>query len=375
MKIAERIAQDLHMDEVARLQDYHLAVWRGEAATGQVPVLCNPTVPMIFRSAGLSWHKVLTDMDCMLDFVLNMVHYHLRVKDDYIPMIRPEYGTYSMSSAFGVDFSSLLDDPSASIKPVLSRSDVEKLEKPDIKTAGILPRLFETFEFFLRNVPAGVRVGQANLQGHYNTAWFLRGHDLLLDLYDCPELVHHLLDVITDTYIAANRMQKDLLGEDGYTAWTPYRGTTGVFSTRITECSVQLISADMYREFVLPYDSRIAREFGPVHIHICGQSLHHVDGLLEIPGLVGFEYNFHEMPTVSMMPKINDRVVQIRQGSAGTDHTGNPREELLQRANVSTVEDIITRELDQPGRRAVLDLTDLPDVDTGRRLCEHVRSS
>lgn len=371
MKAIERIRPDLHLGELARLQDYHLAVWRGEAS-GQVPVLCHPAEPVIFRSFGLAWPAILTDLDSMLDFALSIAHFHLKVNDDYLPMVRPEYGMYSIASAFGVDFSRLLENPRIHIKPVLSRSDIENLKKPDIATAGILPRLFETLKFFLRNVPPGVRVGQADFQGPYNTAYYLRGDDLLLDFYDCPELVHRLLDVITDTYIEAARMQKKLLGEDGQ--WTPYRGTTGVFSARLTQCHLQLISADIYREFVLPYDCRIARELGPIHIHLCGQSLHLIDALLTIPGLAGFEYDFHEIPTAAVAAKVADRAVQLRQGAVATDYEGNPRKDLLQKANVATVEALLTRELEHPGQSVILDLINLPDVDTARRLCQHLRA-
>lgn len=353
------------------MQAFHLAVWRGEAG-GQIPVLCHPAESVIFRSSGLSWPKILTDMDSMLDFALHTVHFHLKVKDDFLPVVRPEYGMYAIASALGVDFSRLLDNPRVHIQPVLSRADMEELEKPDVRTAGILPRLFETTEFFLRHAPAGVRVGPADFQSPYNTAYYLRGDDLLLDFYDCPELVHRLLDVVTDTYIEAARIQNALLPENEL--WAPYRGTTGLFSARLTQCHLQLISADMYRKFVLPYDSRIAEELGPVHIHLCGQSLHLIDALLAIPDMVGFEYDFHEIPTAAVAPKIADRAVQLRQGAVATDYTGNPRKDLLQKAKVATVEELLARELDHPGSRVILDLINLPDVDTGRRLYRSLRT-
>jgi hypothetical protein len=42
-----------------------------------------------------------------------------------------------------------------------------------------------------------------------------------------------------------------------------------LYSDRICECSVNMISAEMYREFVLEHDQAIAREIGPIHLHHC----------------------------------------------------------------------------------------------------------
>ena len=86
--------------------------------------------------------------------------------------------------------------------------------------------------------------GYLNYQGVLNNALRLRGQDIFLDMYDDPEFVHHLFRHITETMIAVAKAVQKRQRESGF--------FIDLFSC--SNCVMNMISAEMYEEFVLPYE-------------------------------------------------------------------------------------------------------------------------
>jgi len=123
------------------------------------------------------------------------------------------------------------------------------LAVPDPAADPAFAWMLEVREFIMRE--AGVQVGiPAGQEGPITTAILLRGQAFLIDLYEAPQAAHHLLDVVTETYLAYVRYARDLSGESG--------GTVG-----IADDFAGLISPAMWPEFVLPYWRRIFEQLGP----------------------------------------------------------------------------------------------------------------
>jgi hypothetical protein len=79
------------------------------------------------------------------------------------------------------------------------------------------------------------------------------------------------MERIATFWIGVRRTLLRWIGED--------RLPTVAYTARpvLTECSVNLVSADFYRQYVLPHDRRIVEAFGPVHVHPCsGPHVFHV---------------------------------------------------------------------------------------------------
>jgi hypothetical protein len=72
-----------------------------------------------------------------------------------------------------------------------------------------------------------------------------------------------------------------------------------------------LMSPETYREFIVPYNSRILQAFGGGCIHYCGNATHHADNFLATEGLKALNiYNLYNIPSVAeLQRKIGDRVV------------------------------------------------------------------
>ena len=123
------------------------------------------------------------------------------------------------------------------------------LATPDPAADPAFDWMLEVREYILRE--AGIRVGiPAGQEGPVTTAVLLGGQDFLLDLHEEPRAAHHLLDVVTETYLAYVRYARDLSGERG--------GAVG-----IADDFAGLISPGMWPEFVMPYWRRIFEQLGP----------------------------------------------------------------------------------------------------------------
>ena len=84
---------------------------------------------------------------------------------------------------------------------------------------------------------------QQNSGSVMNTAMYLRGEDLFYDFYDDPEMIHKLFDLITNMILMSYDTFCKIDGRD--------------YPMGVGNCSVGMLSPDIYTEFVRPYDMRI----------------------------------------------------------------------------------------------------------------------
>ena len=101
--------------------------------------------------------------------------------------------------------------------------------------------------------------GFVNWQGVINNAQRLRGQEIFIDLYEEPEACHRLFAAVTDTIIEATRRLRDRQRAGN----VDYRFAT------VSNCMVNMVSPEHYREFILPCDLRIAEAFESLGVHNC----------------------------------------------------------------------------------------------------------
>jgi hypothetical protein len=101
--------------------------------------------------------------------------------------------------------------------------------------------------------------GFLNWQGVLNTAFRLRGERIFTDMYDHPERAHHIFDCVATTMIEGMK----ILLERQKRAGLDYEFAT------ISNCVVNMIGPDHYREHLLPFDLKIRHEFENFGIHNC----------------------------------------------------------------------------------------------------------
>jgi len=167
----------------------------------------------------------------------------------------------------------------------LDDAQIAALQPPDLDDSDFLGALMRQVDDIERRT--GRVSGYINWQGVLNNAHRLRGEDLFTDLFTAPDLCHRLFDCVCTTMIdAAKRLH----------ARQRASGFEVSFFT-VSNCLVNLVSPELYRELLLPYDRRIAEAFGAIGVHNCAWTVDpYLDTYAEIPNVayidMGLESDF-----------------------------------------------------------------------------------
>jgi hypothetical protein len=166
------------------------------------------------------------------------------------------------------------DDASPEVIPAnLTDAQVFALDVPDLATNPAFRKLIALMDSL--ETQSGTLEGDVNWEGVQNVALNLRGQQLFVDYYENPALARRLLDVCAQTIQA---MARYIRRRTGSTSVAVNR-IIGAVDSRISlhsNCTVAMISARTYREYLLPYDQRLARDLYPYGIHHCGVDMHKV---------------------------------------------------------------------------------------------------
>jgi len=122
----------------------------------------------------------------------------------------------------------------------------------------------------------GTKSGVMNVHTPYTTAHQLCGEDLFVLMLTDPAGARVVFDKVWQIYEAVFERVCRVTGAR----------LTGV---NLGDCSASLLSADLYRNVVLPVNQRIAGAFGSASYHSCGASSHLLTPFAELGSLDGIE--------------------------------------------------------------------------------------
>lgn len=127
-------------------------------------------------------------------------------------------------------------------------------------------------------------------QGPLNIAICLCGvENLFLWMYTNPDEVHQLMEFCTDVLIDWIKIQKKHAGQEIESGAWPHgiilpKGFGGVW---IADDDCTVISPELYKEFVVPYNSKVFKAFGGGTLHFCGSAEHQMENFINTEGLKG----------------------------------------------------------------------------------------
>ena len=259
-----------------------------------------PVADFPFR--GYSMEEIHADMTKMMTNELISAARLTHLADDSLPMLRANFGVGILPSVFGCG-SRILNGNMPWVEHLPEEEIPRLIERgvPDYKS-GFGARIIETYEFYkdmlapYPNCRRAIKLYHPDYQGPFDVAHLIWGSDIYYALYDAPEPVHALLNLVTDTYIAHMRRVKavidDVTGDGFVYHWnTLFPG--GIVLRNDTAVNLSL---EMYEEFVRPYDERLAAEFGGASMHYCGRADHWIASMAESKGISGF--NFGRVPNL-----------------------------------------------------------------------------
>ena len=253
-----------------------------------VPLLIN--TPTYFAFGNQRTPKdYFTNPASMVAYQAKGYEEHLRkVNDDLIPYFMPWFGTGVLASAFGCEIYTAPgsgNDPAVAGPCITTPAEAAHLKMPDHCTHGWMPRVLEAIDYArdCTDLPPGL----TDMQGPLDTLGLMCGQARLYQwMYQEPKMVHELFDLVTEAFIVWAKIQKKHIGEplDQSYGLQGVGGSTGIGIWE-SDDDLVLLDAGLYREFVVPYVSRIFEAFGGGSVHFCGNGYHHLDNLREIQGL------------------------------------------------------------------------------------------
>lgn len=252
-----------------------------------IPVMAH--VPCYFGSGNkprpVEYWK---DPAVMLAFQQDGYEQHLKlVDDDTVPYFMPWFGTGVLASGFGCELRDAAgngDDPAVISQAVHSLEELARLRLPDPERDGWMPRVLEFMDYGVRH--SEMPVGLTDMNSPLCTAAQICGYDnLFYWMYDEPEAIHNLMEMICEAFTSWAKLQRQICGEQPGQA----HGLQGVYTPRggiwMSDDDLVSVNAELYEEFVLPYYQKVFRTFEGGHLHWCGDGRHQIPNILQIDAL------------------------------------------------------------------------------------------
>ena len=243
------------------------------------------------------------DKKQMLETMLAGITETLNAKNDQLPHLEPWHGIGVFAEAFGTPFEWVADDAPWTRTIVHDIDGLRRIEKPDIKKAGLLQRVLETTEYFNDQTRGEISIAATDTQGPLSTMSLICDTTwMLTEAWDYPEEFHRVLGDITDLIIEFTLMQRNCCSRPampGHTMWSP--GISSGIS--LSDDMLALVDSDFYAEFGLPYDEKIGKALGGVGIHSCGQWYHNfeivkkLESIMMIDLAVSYDWDFAPQDT------------------------------------------------------------------------------
>lgn len=156
----------------------------------------------------------------------------------------------------------------------LSDEDLEDFKIGEYKNHELYKNMVAQVEYLKSKY--GYVIPAINLMGIQNIALDIMGQNLFIAYYTEPEAVDRLLGEITDMSIEIGKYLKSL-SPNVSTGVTAIVGQTVPDCYLTSNCSVEMISNELYEEFLLKYDNKLSEAFGCFGIHHCGQTMEHLN--------------------------------------------------------------------------------------------------
>jgi len=299
-------------DEEQRLLDEYQSFFDGKLEKGPFrPAKRSP------KPSGLDWPDVfindaLDDLELMILSQLKQCNGVLTNGGNMMMFVRPNYGTGILPSMIGCKNFIMDRDKNTlpNVYPLEGGEDAIKrlIEsgKPDLykgwganvwNVAEIFCEIKEKYPLFSQFV----RFEQPDCQGPLDVCELVWGSDIFYAFFDEPDLVHGLLNYVTELFISVlGRYREYLPLTGGFATFLPclYRG-----GAAIRNDSLMNISADMHREFAMPYDQRIFTHYNGGLIHFCGKGDHFIEEMSKLNGLNAVQLS---------QPELNDMEIIFR---------------------------------------------------------------
>jgi hypothetical protein len=214
-------------------------------------------------------------------------HYENFSEDCYVGFLHPWFGTGVLASGFGTPIVfNYKSDPAVDISRIETIDELERLKLPDPYKDGIMPKVIKAITHYKEH--CDLVVGVTDCQGPLTSALSIIGYDKFCYwMHDYPKQIHEFMDEVTEALIQWVRLQKRLTGApmDGESYPLGVRIPEGYGGAWMSDDDAVILGPDLYKEFVVPYNSKFLKAFGGGCIHYCGTATQHIENYCQTEGL------------------------------------------------------------------------------------------
>lgn len=198
------------------------------------------------------------------------------------------YGVHFSDSIFGAEV--IYHDEQWQVK--LLQHTVGNLAPPEL-TRSATWQLGKAFATIYRDAQLAVPLyGPPCFASVLNVGINLYGEELLVAMMTAPDDARHDLAVINDTLITEHRWQQHSLPPAQMQQGCPADRTQPPGFGQICGCSTQLLSREVYRDFIAPLDDALLSAYAHGGmIHLCGAHTQHIPTWRDIPSFRAFQLN------------------------------------------------------------------------------------
>jgi hypothetical protein len=193
------------------------------------------------------------------------------------------HGALTVAMLFGIPVEYYRDNWPAAQHAFLTDAQAARLEPPLLENAPVFVQILEQMDVIERAF--GRIEGYLNWQGVLNTAFRLRGAAIFTDVLMNPGLARHVFEIVTETMIATVCRRLTNCGMKRVYARQQQSGVVVRHAT-VSNCVVNMVSPDLYREFLFPCDQKIAEAFDAFGVHNCAWNVDpYVEDYARLPKL------------------------------------------------------------------------------------------
>lgn len=269
-----------------------------------------------YKNAGIHFTKEFFDdpeyrMDCDVKMRKTLYeHFGKYGIGEKNPEKRPLLGSdllaagYLYSELMGCEIKYEEDNSPQVVCMGRDEESIDDIKAPDLDASPVWQTTQKQIDYLMEKY--GRVESYVNLQGIQNIAMDIMGQELFMAYYSSPDEVEELLDEITKlTLKVGKRLQAVSPNLSGGVTAIVEKTIPDIYLT--SNCSVEMISNDLYEEFLLPRDQILAKEFPQFGVHHCGQTMEHVvDGYAKIP-----ELKFAEVGAGSDIKTVREKLPNV----------------------------------------------------------------
>jgi hypothetical protein len=262
-----------------------------------------------FEWPKVSVNAALADKETMAIQQYGMCSQVLETGSGHVMNVRCNFGTSILPLLFGVELF-VMDEALNTLPTSWPLNDIDAIKRivdagvPEIK-GGYTEPVLEMGAFYAAlaeqypKIKRFVHIYHPDLQGPMDICEVVWGSTIFYAIYDRPDLVQALLEIVTETYIRFMRAWLDVIPfRKGFNA---HWGLLHKGNIMLRDDSAMNLSPTMFDQFIRPYDQRLLDEFGGGAIHFCGKGDHYMERLSQMDKVYAINMSqpeYNDMETI-----------------------------------------------------------------------------